>query len=284
MKVSVCVGNYAETPYCFENLDIRVYCIEELCYVLKENAFLLDVDIMNDRLIQWISESCGLGQLARELYPMVHQKGSLSAYVSMILEYTGFYQTEVIYQVSQTLKKGAGLSFFEKRKSRIDFLTEKKKYMAAILEYDKLLKDWGEAADCGKDKPEPQWQSKILHNKGVAFAGLMNYREAAECFRKAWEQDGNRDSLMAWLGAKRMGLGEEDYISFAAGLPQCFEASISLEKELEELSRKWEEEPDCQRLKQRQEWRNGSSKQKYYEEDQRLTQALKDSYRICVGE
>ena len=43
MKASLCVGEYCENAYNVEGLDIRVYSMEELCYCLKENAFLLDL-------------------------------------------------------------------------------------------------------------------------------------------------------------------------------------------------------------------------------------------------
>ena len=60
MKASLCVGEYCETAYNIEELEIRVYCMEELCYCLKENAFLLDMSIMNDKLVDWIGwESMG---------------------------------------------------------------------------------------------------------------------------------------------------------------------------------------------------------------------------------
>ena len=51
MKASLCVGEYCENAYNVEGLDIRVYSMEELCYCLKENAFLLDLSIMNDKLV-----------------------------------------------------------------------------------------------------------------------------------------------------------------------------------------------------------------------------------------
>ena len=54
MKASLCVGEYCENAYNVEGLDIRVYSMEELCYCLKENAFLLDLSIMNDKLVDWI--------------------------------------------------------------------------------------------------------------------------------------------------------------------------------------------------------------------------------------
>ena len=53
MKASLCVGEYCENAYNVEGLDIRVYSMEELCYCLKENAFLLDLSIMNDKLVDW---------------------------------------------------------------------------------------------------------------------------------------------------------------------------------------------------------------------------------------
>ena len=63
MKASLCVGEYCETAYNIEELEIRVYCMEELCYCLKENAFLLDMSIMNDKLVDWIGEAGSEGGL-----------------------------------------------------------------------------------------------------------------------------------------------------------------------------------------------------------------------------
>lgn len=68
---------------------------KELCYLLKENAFLLDTSLMNDGIISWIEEECGRKQLARRLYPMVHKKGSLSVFVAEILQDTGFMMAQL---------------------------------------------------------------------------------------------------------------------------------------------------------------------------------------------
>jgi hypothetical protein len=116
-----------------EGLDIRVYSMEELCYCLKENAFLLDLSIMNDKLVDWIGEECKVWELAKQLYPMVHKQGSLSVFVVTILQYVGMYDPEEILQVEQVLKQGAGLSNLEKRKSQIDYMVEKRKYAAATV-------------------------------------------------------------------------------------------------------------------------------------------------------
>ena len=51
MRVSVCVGNYAKTPYCVPGLEMNVYSMEELCHCMKENAFFLDTALMEDGLL-----------------------------------------------------------------------------------------------------------------------------------------------------------------------------------------------------------------------------------------
>ena len=277
MSARMCVGNYTACAYHFEGLNLNVYCMEELCYCLKENAFLLDVDLMSDRLVDWIDRECGLRELAKELYPMVHRKGSLSTFVGSILGYVGFYEECVIRSVEQILKKGAGLDGMEKRKVRIDHLIEQKKYGAALAEYDGLLAYWEEAKGRG-EHPSETMKSAILHNKGLAFAGLMQYREASECFERAYRADGSKESLKCMLAAKRMEMTEKEYVSYASGLTGASELVMELEQELKEYRQLWEDETDSLRWKQRETLRE-EAPELYEEESDRLLDAMKEAYR-----
>ncbi len=277
MDARLCVGNYGVHPYCFEGLNLKVYCAEELCYALKENAFLLDTDIMSDRLVDFLGQECGLEELAAELHEMVHKKGSLSAFVSCILDYVGFYDSQTVQKAVQTLKQGAGLNVLEKRKLRIDSLTEQKKYQAAVREYDALLEIWqGSSQDHVIQGAE--LYSALLHNKGVALAGLMRYEEAADSFRKACEADGSEESLKCFLAAKRMELKDRDYIAFAASLPEYSETVLSLEKEVEQLNAQWEREADYLLLVRRSQLRE-EDEQSYLDDNRRVMCALKENYR-----
>lgn len=282
MGVSVCVGNYAKTPYCVPGLDLNVYCMEELCYCLKENSFLLDLSLMNDRLLHWIEQECGLKELTRALYPLVHKHGSLSTFVNMILSYVGLYETSAILEVEEALKQGAGLSRIEKRKSQVDYLVKKKKYLAAVREYDSLLTRWKELEEKGEPMPAVGCLSAMLHNKGVALAGLMLYDRAAECFLLAYEADNDPNCYRDYLAAKRMELTEEDYVSFAADQAEKYEHTLGLEKDIEKFMTEWEQQPEYLLLYNRQERRN-TDRQWYHEEGERLIQTLKDSYRNNVS-
>ncbi len=283
MRVSVCVGNYAKLPYCVPGLEINVYCMEELCYCLKENAFLLDASLMSDGLLGWMERECGLKELARALSPLVHRQGSLSAFVSTIMGYVGMYPEPVVKEVEQVLKQGAGLSRIERRKSQVDFLVRNKKYLAAVREYDALLEQWREAEEKGEPLPAAGCLGAILHNKGVALTGLMLYERAAECFFKACQTDRDPGCYRDYLAAKRMTLTEGEYIAFAAEQTANYEQALELEKEMEKLTQEWEKQPEYLLLYGRRERRGGVERSKYDEEADRIIQALKDGYRNSVG-
>ncbi len=286
MRVSVCVGNYAKMPYCIPGLGINVYSMEELCYCLKENAFLLDISLMNDGLLGWVERECGLRELAGALHPLVHRQGSLSAFVLAIERYVGFFDENTLREMEQVLRQGAGLTGLEKRKSQIDYLVKKKRYRQALQEYDDLLqileKEQGSAgpdrAENGNPPAQREFLAKIWHNKGVAYAGLMLYERAGKCFERACEWKESDEYRMDFLAAKRMALSEEDYVAFAAEHGEWHLDALELEKKLERAVGEWEQQPDYLRLYNRRELRH-RDRQKFWEDSERLIQALKDSYR-----
>ena len=277
MRVSVCVGHYAKTPYCIPGLETEVRCMEELCHCMRENAFLLDLSIMEDRLLDWIEEECGLRELAEALHPLVHRQGSLSMFVMTILRYVGWADEEALQETERSIRQGAGLSGIEKRKSQIDHLVEKKRYKAALKGYDELLEDCGEAD--GGTGPAQVFLAGIWHNKGVAYAGQMLYDRAAECFEKAFGLDGSESECIACLAARRMQLSEEDYVAYAGGRAEWYRHTLELERLYEEAVEAWEGQPDYLRLSSRRELRRGD-RRRFYEDKDRLTSALKESYRM----
>ncbi len=284
MRVSVCVGDYAKTPYCIAGLELQVYCLEELCYCLRENAFLLDLSLLDEKLVDWIGRECGSKELAAELYPLVRKQGSLSAFVILILDYVGLYDHNTIQELEKVLKEGAGLSGIEKRKNQIDYLVRKKKYPAAIHQYEELLTAWQEEAGQGREMPGSRVKAGILHNKGVALIGMMEYGAAAECFKEALEIEASESSCLAYFAAKRMELNESDYLAFIAGQPDSYELSLSLERKIERVEEEFRKQETYRKLEELKEWRFESDKQRYYGEVEKIARALKENYRNSVNE
>ena len=279
MKAVVCLGEYAKSSYCFDKLGINVYSMEELCYCLKENAFLLGREIMHDKLLRFIDMECNVPQLARSLYSLVHQQGSLSAFVSLILEYVGFYDAETIREVENTIKNNSGLTDYEKRKLRIDYLAANGKYLIALEEYNDLI-DSMESADGMKRNDAVL--AEALHNKGVILASLFLYGEAAECFNRSYEILGEERALKRFLLAKRMELSEKEYIALIAGMPRAYELSLQIEKQLEELETRWQQSAAYSGLRNMKEWNENGEVKQYEDEGDQIIENLKEAYRECI--
>ncbi len=65
----LCQTKKAEKPYFVENISTNIYSLEELCYYLYHNLYLVDSSVMNEGLCIWISEELDLPRLAAKLRP-----------------------------------------------------------------------------------------------------------------------------------------------------------------------------------------------------------------------
>lgn len=273
-RVILCTGKTATIPYCFDKLSIRVWNVEELCYCFYENAFLIEPDVVSGKLTDWLDKECGLHDLAESLNPLLHQKGSLAAFVVKILEYVGYYDLQALTHVSNTLQSGASLSDYEKKKKRGDYLVMNHKYVKALQEYDWLLLDLPES--------ESKVKAGVLHNKGVALAGLFLFEEAAREFMAAYELSGDDEYYRDYLAAKRMQYDDKEYISFVADIPGAYDMSIQLEREVDGILEEWENGEELKNLKDLYALREEGKKNIYYEEIDRRAQMLKEQYREYV--
>ncbi|MDR0949757.1 MAG: hypothetical protein LBM69_09620 [Lachnospiraceae bacterium] len=243
MAILVCVGHYAENPLRIESLEAQVYCVEELCYVIKENAFLLDDSLMSQEVILWIRNECRLVDLAKSLSSLVAGQGSLRQYVVTILEYTGFYDTDIVTAIAEVLRKGEGRNRYERAILRANSLAQKKRYVTALALYDEIQREWQQEmaiTNTGESNLASPFLQNLLHNQGVAYAMLMRYPEAAQSFLDAYEAGGSTECLFSYLAAIRLDKQEEDYIAFIAEHPEYYTISLSVERRMEQLRHDWQ--------------------------------------------
>ena len=75
---------------------------------------------------------------------------------------------------------------------------------------------------------------------------------------------------------------EEDYIAFAAGHPEYYEDTLTLEKRVEELGAAWEESEEKRGLDRRLLRKVQGDTAGYYAETDTRLQELKNQYRESV--
>ena len=273
-RALVPVGRYAENPFYIDKVFVNVYSSEELCYVLYENAFLLDREIMDIKLAGWIEKELGLPELSRELYRLINAGGTAAAFVGTILSYVGFYSEDEVSKAESILRLNVSMNAFEKMKAKADFLVENKHFILAIKEYEKLLSVLPE--------DETELKSRIYNNMGITYMNLYLYESAEKCFLSAYETNNDETAYIHYLTVKRMSLSEEEYIKMVADEAEAYRLSISLETRLEEAKHGFEESDAAVKLKELFELKDSQNSGLYYEEMKRITEGLKEDYRDIV--
>ena len=65
----LCQTKKADKPFFVESINTNIYSLEELCYFLYHNLYLVDSSVINENLCTWISEELDLPRLAAKLRP-----------------------------------------------------------------------------------------------------------------------------------------------------------------------------------------------------------------------
>ncbi|MCH5258641.1 MAG: hypothetical protein J1F18_02750 [Lachnospiraceae bacterium] len=273
-------GKYAEIPYYMERFYVNLYSVEELCYLLVDNAELLDREVMQREIVQWLDEQCGLNQLANTLYSLLNQNGSTVAFVGTILEYVNLYPADVVSQTEQIIRDNEGLNPYERGKVKADYLLQNTKYLAALNQYHSLLAQIPDTDNL--------LRGKILHNMGVSCAKMFMFGRAAEKFRQAYETDGNEESLELYLASMRMHCEDKDYIAYIAEHPEYHDISLRVERQMERAYGQFEGTDENRMLFTLQVFKEEGSSTvgsdvQYYQEIERLTAGLKEAYREYVS-
>lgn len=184
-----CHAPIAALPYYIEELGINIYSMEELCYFIAGNVFLLDDSFMNEDLCTWIEKQMGAYKLAENLRNVIHARRRLSVFVDLILEDTCYYSKAEIDNIVSVLEQLEQKTGFECSKMRADQLMEKEKYLAAIYAYRKLLES-EEAKET-----DALLKGNVWHNLGTAYARLFLFGEAAACYENAYELNQTYESV-----------------------------------------------------------------------------------------
>ena len=73
MSFDLCTEKKAEHPFFIESIGIRIYTIEELCWFLHNNLYLIDRSVTSAALAAWIRDELGMKTLARKLMDAVER-------------------------------------------------------------------------------------------------------------------------------------------------------------------------------------------------------------------
>ena len=276
-NVYECVGRYAQTAYTIKNTMIRVWCLEELCYYICEHAALLDDSFASQDLLDWLAEECGLKELARQLKTTRRQSMKLESFILEILDAAHYADETEKKEIARVIRANRDMPALERSMVLAEYFLREGHYIQALDLYDELERT--QAAKLGK-----QERAVILLNRGVVYARLFYYEEAAEYFRKSYEMGGGEIALFSYLAAKRMQLKDGEYLKFLSTLPQDYKETAEVEQELEKLRRQYGETPQNARQKELRQLKSIGNSAEFEQMTQRLLEEEKVRYRRFLAE
>ena len=192
-ELLLCHETMADAPYYVDEIGINLYTMEELCYYIYTNAYLIDRSFMKEELCTWIGQEAGRPKLAEKLHNMIENDGKLSDFAFAILEDTAYGTMKEMQDCIFAIRQMEQKSDFECYKIRADQLMRNSKYLAAIYEYKRLLES-GDAKEA-----DALLRGALWHNLGTAYARLFLFAEAAECYETAYGLNEKEESLKECL-------------------------------------------------------------------------------------
>jgi len=190
-KLILCCYPCAENPYYLENAKQNIYSIEELCYFLQDNIYLLDENIMTAEFCDWLETELKAAKLADKLRGLMDSERGFSAFCMQIIRDSGYFSKNEMQFLEMKLQKMDHQSSYENRKIKADQYMERKLYLLAISEYRGLL------LHESKSQSDIRVRGDIWHNMGTAYARMFCFERAVSCYEKAYGLSHRIDSLKA---------------------------------------------------------------------------------------
>lgn len=192
-------SKYAEKPYYITNMSINIYSLEELCYYIYNNIYLIGTDLVDDGLISYIDNELEEPELAKQLQFLVSEEAGLSEIVMTILHYVDYYDNDEIEELKEIIDGLDKQNATERLKLRADNFLNSRRYDSAIRNYELIV--YGR-----KDESLPvDFYGNVWHNMGIAYVRMFFFREAEVCFKTAYEINKNISSLKSSVVAKILG-------------------------------------------------------------------------------
>lgn len=230
-ELLLCTEPIAAMPFYIDGVSVNIYSLEELCYYILNNTYLIEQDFMREELCEWLEKELGRQSLAAQLRRMIGEKSRLSECIGAILLDCGYCSNEEMLQILSIVREMEEKSEFECKKIRADRLMECRKYLGAIYEYKRLL----EAK--GVENEDPVVRGNIWHNLGTAYARMFLFAEAANCFEAAFRLNKNEESRREHLFCFRCMRDEDGFIRAAIAYGMDKEEMQELRDELSDASR-----------------------------------------------
>ena len=209
-SIILCHKYKAKNPYEISRVHKKIYTLEELCYYLSHNLYLIDSTIMNEQFCGWLEEELKLQSLADGLRDALLDHCGREQFVSLIMRNSNIYNTAELNHIEDVLDRMKDKKEVERRKSKADNLLKNGEVEESILVYLAILR-----TDRDESMNE-QFYGKVYACLGAAYGRAFLYKEAMEMYDKAFQICNDPMLVKSYLYAARQSMGDTEYKLFLA--------------------------------------------------------------------
>lgn len=215
---------------------MKIYTIEELCYYICNNLYLIDYTIINHQLCDWIGRELEMEKLSEHLKAELRKNCSMEQFILTILRESTIYAQSDINRIQNILERLQNQKDVERAKHKADSLMQSREYESAVLVYQAIV---GGERDDSVDK---KFYGKVYASLGAAYGRLFLYEEASKMYEAAYEICEEPEMLKAYLYCCRRAMPEEKYVKMLSGNPAFLSMDPQIKESIREVRR--EIDPD----------------------------------------
>lgn len=202
-KLIQCSSPVAKTPYHFRLTKTNVYSIEEVCYYIRHNIYMMQEEVFDREFALWLRNELGMETTADKLEHLIVDHHNIKDIVVTICCSCDYYEEEEINELIRIMDEIDKLPMYERRKRKGDNYLRCRSYEKALEEYDKIFES-DEILQA-----DPKVYGDLFHNMGVAYVNMGEFYQGSEYFLKGYEKNGREESLAQCLYALRLCKDEE---------------------------------------------------------------------------
>lgn len=225
----LCHDKHAAHPYEISRIHCKIFTIEELCYYLCNNLYLIDYTIMNEQLCTWLEEELVMKDLAGMLRDVIRLNGSVEKFVLTILKYSRIYREPEMIRIQNVLERLKNQKDIERQKYKGDNLLESGEIEEAIIVYQAILNQ-------EKDETvDAKFYGRIYAGLGAAYGRLFLYEESAKMYDRAYQICEDTALLKPYLYASYKYMSLEEYHILLTKHEEYVEINAQMRQEIEDL-------------------------------------------------
>ena len=194
--VIFCGEKGTEKPYHIEDLNLRIFSIEELCYYIYSNVSLCDQELIKPELAGWIENQCKLPDLAESIRVILKKDPRAERVAAQIFAYTDYLTKQEREAVCERIRKYSQWGLDERKKMRGDYFYLDGKFQDAVKVYGEMLEHMIAALFCKKTSlSDREWEEFLAEHDEFNTYVMPMEKQLSET-EKEWRKSAPAKELL----------------------------------------------------------------------------------------